>query len=162
VWQVLPLGPTGFGNSPYQLFSAFAGNPLLISLDPLAGRGWLTATDVHPPSFAEDTVDFPSVIPWKLERLRRAAARFRDAATADQRSDFAVFCRAHCWWLDDFALFLAVKVAHGGEAIWTKWEPDIARRHPPALDHWRQRLAVEIETEKFIQWEFANQWNELK
>lgn len=163
VWQVLPLGPTGFGDSPYQLFSAFAGNPLLISLETLLEHGWLTQADIQtPPMFPHDTVDFGRVIPWKVERLRLAAANFRGSAAPGDRADFNVFCAANANWLDDYALFMALKTAHGEDSIWTRWEPEVAFRQPAALDAWSTRLAREIENCKLFQWEFYRQWRTLK
>ena len=163
LWQVLPLGPTGFADSPYQLFSTFAGNPLLISLELLAERGWLTRADIeNPPQFSRDAVDFGRVIPWKSECLRQASNNFRARATAADRAAFEEFCSAHAWWLEDFALFMALKHAHGGEAVWTKWEPEIALRRPAAVNAWRERLARDIENRKFAQWQFFQQWDALK
>src|SRR5882672_2940579 len=103
VWQVLPLGPTGYGDSPYQLFSAFAGNPLLISLERLRDEGLLTDAELSPPQFPADTVDFGSVIRFKFDRLRTAYARFSGSAELDS------FRRANAAWLDDYALFMALK-----------------------------------------------------
>jgi 4-alpha-glucanotransferase len=162
IWQVLPLGPTGFGDSPYQLFSAFAGNPLLISLEELADNGWLNRADfASPPQFPNDAVEFGRVIPWKTERLREAVSHFRAQATKSDRVEFESFCRREASWLDDFALFSALKDAHGG-VDWTRWETDLVERDPEALDQWRTRLAREIEGRKFIQWQFHEQWCALK
>src|SRR5580704_17984588 len=112
IWQVLPLGPTGYGDSPYQCFSAFAGNPLLISMDELAARGYLDATDLAgAPNFPDDNVDFGAVIAWKLPLLRKAFEAFQ-RSTAEDRQDFEAFCRRHTAWLDEFALFMALKDAH--------------------------------------------------
>jgi 4-alpha-glucanotransferase len=150
IWQVLPLGPTGYGDSPYQLFSAFAGNPLLISLE-----GLLTET----PEFPAGTVDYGSVMRFKLPLLRAAYARFK--AQGKEREGFEEF-RGKCGaWLGDYALFMAVKAAHGGEAVWSRWEPDIAARRPAALQAWRARLAEEIEALEFTQYMFFRQWRSL-
>ncbi len=126
IWQVLPLGPTGYGDSPYQCFSAFAGNPLLISLEILVDRGYLISSDLESaPAFPLDNVDFGAVIAWKLPLLRKAAARFTASATAEERSAFSAFCRLHAAWLDEFALFMALKEVHSN-AMWTKWGRELA------------------------------------
>ncbi|MGE0439044.1 MAG: 4-alpha-glucanotransferase [Gemmatimonadales bacterium] len=126
LWQVLPLGPTGYGNSPYQCFSAFAGNPLLIAVPDDSG------------DFPEHRVDFATVIPHKQARLRQVTAAF----VPDDH--YGRFVAEQGWWLEDYALFMALKGAHGGVA-WPDWEPGAALRDPAALDGWRARLAAEIE-----------------
>ncbi|HWB83440.1 MAG TPA: 4-alpha-glucanotransferase [Bryobacteraceae bacterium] len=159
VWQMLPLGPTAYGDSPYQLFSAFAGNPLLISVDGLQREGWLQASDLDAvPQFAEDCVEFESVIGWKAGILRHAFARFHQSANAG----FDDFCRQNAAWLEDYALFMSLKKAHGGEAVWTRWNPAIARREPAALETWKSRLMTEIEFHKFTQFAFFRQWRALQ
>ena len=127
IWQVLPLGPTGYGDSPYQCFSAFAGNPLLISLDTLVERGYLSACDLADrPDFTVDDVNFGAVIGWKLPLLRKAYGNFRSAPSED-RAEFESFCQRHASWLDEFALFMALKAAHD-QVIWIEW----AQRAGPA------------------------------
>ncbi|HTQ56671.1 MAG TPA: 4-alpha-glucanotransferase [Bryobacteraceae bacterium] len=156
IWQVLPLGPTGYGDSPYQLFSAFAGNPLLISLEQLAADGLLTAAELaRAPDFPVDTVDYGRVIRFKFELLRAAHARFGGGA------DFDVFQRENAVWLGDYALFMALKAAHGEESIWSRWEPEVVSRQPAALSAWRSRLAREIAFVEFTQYVFARQWRSL-
>lgn len=161
VWQVLPLGPTGYGDSPYQCFSAFAGNPLLISMDGLVEHGYLAARDLASrPDFPDDKVDFGAVIAWKLPLLRRANENLcRSASPA--RQEFDEFCRLHAMWLDEYALFMALKDAHD-LAIWTEWQPELALRDPAALARARTELHDDIECNKFIQFEFQRQWCELK
>jgi len=161
IWQVLPLGPTGYGDSPYQSFSAFAGNPLLIDLTPLEDRGWLSAGDLaNAPAFPEDAADYGSVMAYKLPMLAKAASEFRTFASADDRRAFVDFRARHAAWLDDFALFMALKKAHGG-AVWSRWEDGAARRDPAALTAWRDRLSDEVETHQFAQYLFFSQWEEL-
>jgi 4-alpha-glucanotransferase len=153
IWQVLPLGPTGFGDSPYQLFSAFAGNPLLIDLGQFVPAGLITEGELEAaPVFPGGEVDFGRVIRYKLPLLRRAFARFGGSA------DFNSFRKENAAWLRDYALFMALKAAHGGEAVWTRWEPGLVAREPAALDAWRERLAREIEALEFAQYVFARQW----
>ena len=161
IWQVLPLGPTGYGDSPYQCFSAFAGNPLLISIDRLAERGYLDACDLaNRPEFPANNVDFGAVIAWKLPLLRKAFGAFRQYGTRD-RGEFEAFCLRHSSWLDEFALFMALKDAH--ELLsWTEWEPQLALREPAALERARNQLRNDIECNKFIQFVFERQWCELK
>ena len=162
LWQVLPLGPTGYGDSPYQCFSAFAGNPLLISLDLLVRDGWLAASDLaKAPHFPKHGVDFGAVIAFKLPLLHRAYDRFRDGATAAQRAEFDEFSQRTASWLDDYALFMAVKAATGG-IRWNAWDKDLATRRPEALEEARKAHAPEIEAQKFWQWQFSRQWEALR
>lgn len=150
VWQVLPLGPVGFGESPYQLFSAFAGNPMLISVDTLLARGWLTESDVgRVPRFAQNSVEFERVVPWKARLLRRAFENFRTHAPQTDRAELETFRKENCAWLDDYARFMALKEAHGN-AAWTEWPTDAA----PSGE--------EVEYQQFLQFEFFRQWNALK
>jgi 4-alpha-glucanotransferase len=161
LWQVLPLGPAGVGDSPYQSFSAFAGNPLLIGLEALAEVGLLSRDDLaDAPSFPDTEVDFGAVIPFKLSRLARAAERFhRDAPTSEQ-GRYRRFCAAEPW-LEDFALFMALKDAHGG-AAWNAWEAAVRQREPGALERARAELAGEIEAHRFAQFAFLSQWRALR
>jgi len=158
LWQVLPLGPTGYGDSPYQLFSAFAGNPLLISLDELIRRGLLTELDIAPlPPFSEECVDFSEVIRFKWSALRAAYGRFNTNS-----SEFAAFSGGNDWWLDDYALFMALKHASREQSVWTTWDPAIVSRQPGALATACDRLRNEIEFHKFTQLEFFRQWAALQ
>jgi 4-alpha-glucanotransferase len=162
LWQVLPLGPTGFGDSPYQSFSAFAGNPYLVSPERLLEDGLLEPTDLDAtPPFPGDRVDYGPVIAWKLAILAKAHARFSAGAAARLRADFEGFCREQGGWLDDFALFMALKEAHGG-AVWTSWERALATREPASLGAARERLAVEVEAQRFGQFLFFRQWRAVR
>jgi 4-alpha-glucanotransferase len=153
LWQVLPLGPTGFGDSPYQCFSARAGNPLLISLERLVELGWLDASALaSAPKFSEDRVDFERLIPWKtaaLELVKPPPSGFED------------FCEVNAHWLDDFALFMALKQQHQ-MAPWTQWEPGARDRDSKGLAKWRQKLAGPIASQKVLQFAFFAQWRELR
>jgi 4-alpha-glucanotransferase len=161
LWQVMPLGPTGYGDSPYQGFSAFAGNPLLISLDQLAAEGLLTDADLAgAPAFPDAAVDYGTVIPFKLDLLRRSFARFKTDA-AQQHRAFAEFRTAQREWLASYALFAALKEAHGG-ANWNAWDPAIARREPHAVGEWGSRLSHETEFHAYMQFQFYRQWRQLK
>jgi 4-alpha-glucanotransferase len=162
IWQVLPLGPTGYGNSPYQCFSAFAGNPLLVSLERLIEDGLLTEHEAHRPSGARaGEVDFPAVIEHRRALWPRVLDRFEKTAPPPERDRFDRFCHDHASWLDDFALFMAVKDAQN-QAAWTRWEPEIARRDPPALARWTAQCAREILLHKLIQYLFFEQWSLLR
>ena len=111
LWQILPLGPTGYGDSPYASFSTFAGNPLLIDLDKLVERGWLTKKDILPPDYISSTgnVDFGSVVWWKTPLLKKAAQNFIDNANAEDSALYKQFCKNKKSWLDNFATFMSIK-----------------------------------------------------
>ncbi len=158
LWQVLPLGPTGFGDSPYQCFSAFAGNPLLIDPEDLRARGYLTYRDLAVPPFPPERVDYGAVIPWKQALLRRAFLRF-DAMKPSP--EFEAFRAAEQTWLEDYALFMALKQAHHGQP-WYTWDPPLRDREPDALAQARERLAEDIRFHAFVQWRFFEQWQALK
>jgi 4-alpha-glucanotransferase len=162
LWQVLPLNPTGYGDSPYQCFSAFAGNPMLLNLEGLRDQGLLEARDLAgAPVFPLDCVDFGAAIEFKMAALRRAAeAFFADASGAD-RAAFDRFCQSAGAWLDDYALFMACKDAHGGVA-WTSWDAGIRSREAHAVAEWSQKLAPQIQAYKFWQFAFFEQWGSLK
>ncbi len=161
-WQVLPLSPTGYGDSPYQGLSAFAGNPMLISPEKLVEEGHLSPMDLEEvPDFSAERVDFGPVIRYKMALLDRAFANFRARATAEQRAEFARFCEEQAFWLDDFALFMALKEAHDLRP-WHEWDPGAAAREPKALARWRDSLADRIEGHKYRQWQFFSQWLAVK
>jgi 4-alpha-glucanotransferase len=162
LWQVLPLGPTGYGDSPYQCFSAFAGNPYLVSPDALLAENLLHSDDLvdHPP-FPSDHVDFGAVIPWKLGVLDRAYQRFQHQASPKLRQEFESFQEAQAHWLADFALFMALKESHGGGA-WPTWEPPLRDRHPQALAEAREQQAYAIQRQIFRQFLFFRQWGKLR
>ncbi len=161
-WQILPLSPTGYGDSPYQALSAFAGNPMLINLEKLVELGHLSEADVEDsPAFPEDRVDFGPVIHYKSQLLDRAFKTFRATGPADQRATFEGFCANHAYWLDDFALFMALKQTHDLRP-WQEWEPELAAREPSALARSREALADEIENQKYLQWQFFQQWLGVK
>ena len=162
VWQVLPLNPTGYGDSPYQSFSAFAGNPLLISPERLHDCGILDAAGLHSvPEFPRDQVDYGRVIDFKLQLLTRAARNFFAQASGAERAAFEAFCRDNAEWLDDYAVFMTCKSAFNG-AIWTQWEPGLVHRDASALSQWVASHAEQIRTHKYWQYEFFRQWQELK
>jgi 4-alpha-glucanotransferase len=162
IWQVLPLGPTGYGDSPYQVFSAFAGNPLLISPESLAQEGLLSSEDLSDvPNFPQAQVNYGEVIHFKFPLLRKAFARFQNDGERSTQDAFQDFCQLQAAWLDDYALFMAIKDAHGGKA-WNQWDSAIALREPEALEHWTRTLSDEIRCWKFWQFLFFKQWKALK
>lgn len=161
LWQVLPLNPTGFADSPFQSFSASAGNLLLISLDHLAEQGILSKKDLAlVPSFPAETVDYSAVARFKMPLLRKAATNFLANAPADRRREFQQFEETHASWLDDFALFMALKEEHN-LAAWTHWPPEIATRQHEAIQQKREELASAISAQKFLQYIFFQQWQKL-
>jgi 4-alpha-glucanotransferase len=157
-WQILPLTPPGFGDSPYQSYSAFAGNPLLISLERLRDDGLLNDADLEHPAFPAERVDFDAVRAFKTERLRRAAERFQAGQGQALRSDYERFVSEQAGWLADYALFTAIKSEHD-DANWTTWPEPLRLREPDALDAARSRLTTEIGVISFIQFIFDRQWS---
>ncbi len=161
LWQILPLGPTGYGDSPYQCFSAFAGNAYIISPEALVEDGLLNASDLDDlPDFSEDQVDFGKVISWKLGILDRAFNHFDREASPAIRRDHANFHDKHKDWLEDFALFMALKEAHDG-ASWTMWEPPLREKQPEALAVARRKSGDAIRRQAFRQFIFFRQWDAL-
>ena len=165
LWQILPLGPTGYGDSPYQSFSAFAGNPLLISPDLLVEEGFLPAPAIaEVPHFPENRVDFGRLIDYKTGLQQQAFHHFQREGTDEQQNAFAAFCAENEAWLDDYGLFMAVKAYHvdveGG--IWNTWPRDIARRTPAAMETWSEKLRDDVTYHKFLQFLFFEQWLALK
>ena len=159
LWQVLPLGPTGYGDSPYACYSGFAGNTLLISPERLVDEGLLDG-DLKPDLNA-DRVDFGKAHRIKAELLERAYQSYTKTTNTTLRSAFESFAQRETRWLDDYALFRALKDAHNGVA-WNEWEPALARRTPAALERAREELHEEIEAQMFYQFLFFEQWFALK
>ena len=161
-WQVMPLGPTGYGDSPYAGLSALAGNPLLISLERLVRDGLLANADVAGgDDLPAGHVDFGAVSTRKRDLLHRAYETFAARASASQLEAFAEFSTEHATWLEPWALFAALKEAHGGVA-WIDWDPAVAQRQPAALAEWGTRLADQVRFQRFLQWLFARQWRDVK
>jgi 4-alpha-glucanotransferase len=161
-WQVLPLGPTGYGNSPYASYSAMAGNHLLINPEQLQEQGLLTEEDfANLPEFDPNQVDYDRVIPIKVRLLKTACNNFQAKATPLQKKEFAGFCQSKAYWLDDYALFMSLKDAHNGTS-WHTWKPELVKREPAMMEMAKQQLQSEIFYYKFVQFEFFRQWSELK
>ena len=161
VWQILPLGPTMEGNSPYSSYSALAGNPLLISLEKLQEAGLLSDRDLNSlPEFPVGKVDYDLVIQSKFPLLKVANENFKTKGSLTQQ-EFQEFCTSQAYWLDDYALFMAVKQEHNG-THWNQWQEEIAYRKPEALEEWGHRLSDTIHYHKFLQFQFFAQWKKLK
>lgn len=161
LWQVLPLGPTGYGDSPYQCFSAFAGNPYLVSAALLMDLGLLKRKDLSDrPEFPVDRVDFGPVIEWKLTLVNRAYARFKVSTDSKLREDYQTFCHQEADWLNDFSLFMALKEAHAG-APWDQWEKEYRLRDERSLAEFREKNEEVLDQHKFRQFIFFTQWNAL-
>lgn len=166
VWQVLPLGPTGYGDSPYQSFSSFAGNPMLIDLEQLVEQGFLLPEHLRDaPEFPAGHVDYGAVFTFKRDLLRTAHSQWTRSADRQSRGEFVAFCEQAGAWLEDFSLFMALKrsfEAEGRVGSWAEWPVDLVRRKPNALERRRRTLSEEIEQQKFQQFLFFRQWRTVK
>lgn len=158
-WQILPLGPTSYGDSPYQSFSTFAGNPYYISLEDLIDEGLLTREECEAADLGDDAglVDYEKLYENRFPLLRKAYAR----SGAGNDPEFLRFKAENAWWLDDYALYMAVK-ARFDQAAWTQWAKDIRLRWQNALDYYRRELYFDIEFHQYLQYLFMSQWNRLK
>jgi 4-alpha-glucanotransferase len=161
LWQVLPLGPTGYGDSPYACYSAFAGNNLLVSPEQLVADGLLARSDLPNVSATSERIDFGEAHAIKEGLLKKAYERYKKTTDTNLRSAFETFAQRQAHWLEDYALFRALKDAHGGVA-WNKWEPSLVRRNESALSQARDMLQDEIEAHMFYQFLFFRQWTALK
>ena len=156
LWQVLPLGPTGYGDSPYQSLSSFAGQPLIISPELMEKMGLLTKEEIEPGQWEDPArVDYGAVITYKRELFQIAYQRFLNTDDTKLIKDFENFCREQNYWLEDYALFMAVKDAHGG-VMWSQWDRDIAFPTAESLEKWRKVLKNVIRYYCFIQYLFLN------
>ncbi len=172
LWQVLPLGPTGYGNSPYMSFSAIAGSMYLISPELLAKQYLLKEEDwADIPEFNQDRVDFAAVMPYKRKLLEIAFIRFKQGYVDQDlkhhhdlyllQEQFKKFCYEEADWLEDYVLFMALH-EQNPKILWNNWEPEIARREPEALQQKREELHDQIEFQRFVQFIFFDQWLKLK
>lgn len=175
LWQTLPLGPTGYGDSPYASFSTFAGNPLLIDLDNLVERGWAREEDIVPPEYikSEGSVDFGSVVWWKMPVLFKCAANFLLNCSADDRIRYEAFKNDQSVWLNNYADFTSIKNYYDSEAgrqgvsgaasMWNSfWPTDLASYDPAAVSRWDAEHSADVEQIKAIQFFFAEQWDGLR
>ena len=160
LWQTLPLGPIGPGDSPYMGSSAFAGNPLFVAFEPLLEHGWISAASLKA-DFNAPKIDYSQVVPWRLARLREAFAGFQQAALPEDQQALQAWLQAEVSWVDDYTLFMALDQAHS-PALWPDWPAPLARREPAALAQARAQYAQEIAFWGFVQWQFDVQWKRLK
>lgn len=158
-WQVLPLGPTSYGDSPYQSFSAFAGNPYFIDLETLVQEGLLTWEEVSAPDWGDNPtkIDYAQIYQNRFRILRRAFIRSSHRETEEYQN----FCKRNQDWLEDYSFYMAVKM-HFGAQEWLKWPEEIRTCQPAALQSFRKNLLQDIEFWKFCQFKFSEQWFKLK
>ena len=161
-WQVLPIGPTSFGDSPYQSFSAFAGNPYFIDLDTLIAEGLLKKEEVESYKWADsdDEIDYARLYRQRFEVLRKAFCRAKEKDGRDYEN-FIKFADENEHWIDDYALYMAIKADHDNRE-WLAWEPAIKKRKPEAMAAYREKLGEDVEFYKFLQFKFYQQWMPLK
>lgn len=166
VWEVLPMGPTGFGNSPYSCASAFAGNINYISFEKLRDLGFLSDEEINnTPEYNNDHVDFGAIYSHKNELLRLSFQRFKDSTDENIKNEFMAFCDANNYWLDDYAMFTAVKeeyAASGHVGDWTQWDRSLALHVDQAIDEKAQFNGDDVLYHKYLQFSFFRQWFELK
>ncbi|MBI3477667.1 MAG: 4-alpha-glucanotransferase [Acidobacteria bacterium] len=161
LWQVLPLGPLGYGNSPYSSTSAFAGSPLLISLERLADHGWIDRAQVSSSSGAIEPVDYQRIFKQKMPLIFEAAHNFLQSASPAARNRFDRFREGNRWWLDDFVLFDGLR-SHLKLESWNRWPRELAHRDPDALEKKRTELHNDLETRSVVQFFFFEQWQALR
>lgn len=161
-WQVLPLNPTGYGNSPYQGLSAFAGNPLFINPEKLRDLGLLSQEDFsNPPNFPLRKVDFEKVIPWKNQLLRRAYDHFRVVKDQTLKLEYETFLSKNQSWIDEFSVFMALREAFK-QVSWSEWPEGLRMRDLQQLDRFRKDHHDDVERHSFLQFLFSRQWEQLK
>ena len=161
LWQILPLGPTGYGDSPYQCFSAIAGNPYLISPDDLLGEGLLHSNDLaNLPNFNEERIYYGEVIPWKMDLLHRSYEQFRQSEKKWHK-EAELFYKEQEEWLDDFAMFMALKEFHGGKP-WAVWPEEYRDRDPRTLEAFKKEQHYAVERQAYFQFLFYKQWDRLR
>lgn len=161
LWQILPLGPTGYGDSPYQCYSAFAGNVLLIDLEDFVKKAYFLESDLHLKTDDNNSIDFKKVIAHKNQFLEIAFIKFSEQATLGEEADFHAFCIENSEWLEDYAFFMALKEEFDMKP-WYEWTNDIRLRNAKAIKHYSKKLELRIEFHKFLQFIFFIQWKQLK
>lgn len=161
IWQVLPIGPTGYGDSPYQAFSSFAGQPLIISPDLLIEMGLLLPSELDMQEWNPEMIDYGPAIEYKISLFKKAFAHFDSTESKQIKSDYRKFCVQQKDWLTDYALFMAVKDHHGG-VMWTEWKKEIAFPTEAIIKKWTKKLSKQVKYYKFLQFIFFKQWFDLK
>ena len=173
LWQILPISPTGYGDSPYQSFSTYAGNPLIIDLDMLHEEGWLDASQLIPPSGinVSTRIDFGRVVEWKIPLLKVAAEQFLERVPYKTRVKYEAFKNDNASWLDGYAIFMSIKEVYDAKAkkeniwgaMWSNyWPKDLATCDPKTISTWHENHVIECEVHKVIQFFFFTQWHDLK
>ena len=162
LWQILPLGPTGYADSPYQSFSAFAGNPMLISFEKLTEMNLLETSEYEPTkSFPDTHVDFGRIIEYKWKHLEIAFNEFQKDQLHDIKKEFNQFVDKHEFWLEDFSIFMSIKLENDLRA-WIEWEKDLRFHESSSIEKWKKNHETEILFQKFTQFLFFRQWKEAK
>src|SRR5215472_5824226 len=161
VWQVLPLGPLGYGNSPYSATSAFAGNPLLISLERLADHGWIDRSKLGSLPGGSSAVAYEHIFAQKLPLLFEAGRNFLRSGSLEALRRFESFCSENSWWLEDFVLFDGLRAKYKLET-WNRWPHDLAHRDPAALEKARHEIAEDLRVRSALQFAFYEQWHALR
>jgi 4-alpha-glucanotransferase len=162
IWQVLPLGPTGYGNSPYASYSAFAGNHYLISLDILVEKGLLNRNEAEHAELPVKTVaEYEKAYPLKEELYITASTRFYESMSNEDRKRMEKFRESNRVWLDDYCMFMACSKLNGRKP-WNMWSRDMAQRKPSAMKRFRKENEAELDYQAWLQFEFFDQWNKLK
>lgn len=163
LWQIFPLGPTGYGDSPYQCFSSFAGNPYLIDFDLLIEQNLLTEEDLKDVNFGgnEEYIDYGAIYNQKYPLLRKAYENFKANGNKELKEKLETFKTENSSWLDDYSLYISLK-NHFNGLPWNEWEDDIRTRKEAAINKYKAELANEIEYHNFIQFLFFTQWNNVK
>ena len=161
LWQVLPLGPLGYGNSPYSSTSAFAGNPLLISLDRLAEHGWIDRAKIKGLDSNSGPIDYDHVFTHKTPMLFEAGRSFIKSVSGGARERFQKFCEENAWWLDDFVLYDAIRAKQKLHS-WNEWPRGLAHREPSALEQARAELSTDLQIRSALQFAFYEQWQALR
>ncbi|MHA1214863.1 MAG: 4-alpha-glucanotransferase [Candidatus Hodarchaeales archaeon] len=161
LWQILPIGITGYGNSPYSSFSSYAGNPFIISPDKLIDEGLLSKDEVGEQKFSSEHVDYGKIIPYKWEILNLAFENFQTNSFKSLKHEFDEFKRVENYWLDNFAIFMSIKTAHNMKP-WNEWDESLKFRKKTAIEQWKRNNDEKIEFQRFVQFLFFKQWNEIR
>ena len=162
LWQVLPLGPTGYGDSPYQSYSVFAGQTLLISPEKLEEQGLIEKEDLRNlPEFDSKMVKYGDVLNWKTEIFTKAYEAFKASEDEELKEEYEAFLKEHAFWVDDYAFYMAMRAENENQG-WLTWDASLQKPTAKVRKEWEEKLADKIGYQKFLQFEFYKQWGELK